>query len=147
MSGAAWALQKAIVAALEGNAALKAAMGIASGDAPILDHVPENQPMPYVELEDNDGRAWDAGASAGGMEYGDELTIRLYSWSSYEGTKQAKAMNDAIKRALRDQSFDLTADGHRLINLRVQFSYVLKDADLQANYGVLQLRAVTEEAA
>lgn len=145
MSSAAWALQKAVVAVLKVDAVLKAAMGISAGDAPILDHVAEDRAMPYVELEDNDAREWDAGSSEAGIEYGHEITFRLFCWSDYEGTKQAKAMCRAIELRLRDAALDLTGDGHRLINLRHQFSYVLRDPELQAFYGTIQFRAITEE--
>lgn len=147
MSGASWELQTAVVGALKTDAALKAAMGITGGDdATVLDHVPPNQRMPYVEFEDGDTAEWDAGESEGGMEYGHEHRFRLFCWSDYEGKKQAKAMIAAIEARLRDTTnLDLTAGSHRLINIRHRFSYVLRDPDLQAYYGVIEFRAVTEE--
>lgn len=140
---ASWQLQVAVVTALKSNAALKSAMGISSGNATVLDHVPENQPMPYVEYEDNDTAEWDTGANDSGMAYGHEHTFRLYCWSSYEGKKQAKAMITAIAEALRDAALSVT--NQTLVNIRHQFSYVLRDGDRQAYYGVIQFRAVTEE--
>ncbi len=145
MTSASWELQKWIVGRLGADAALKAAMGITSGNATVLDHVPENQPMPYVEYEDGNGLEWDAGKTDGAMEYGTEHTVSLFTWSSYEGKKQAKAMNDAIIRNLRDAEAEATLDGHRVVNLRAQFSYVLRDGEEQAYYGVVGIRAVTEE--
>lgn len=141
---AGWALQVAVVTALAADADLATAMG---GTATVLDHVPENQAMPYVEYEDNDSSEWDTGEEEdGSMGYGAEHTIRLFCWSSYEGKKQAKAMLDAINRRIRDaDDLNLTINGHRLINIRRMFSYVLRDPDLQAYYGVIQFRAVTEE--
>lgn len=147
MTDAGWALQVAVISALKADAALKTAMGVSSGDAPVLDHVPENTPMPYGEYEDVDNAQWDTGRAADGeMDYGSEHTFRLYFWSDYEGKKKAKAMIDAANRRLRDaDDLDLTANGHRLINIRRTFSYVLRDAERQAYYGVIQFRAVTEE--
>lgn len=142
---ASWALQAAVVGFLKNLSTLKAAMGSGSAAARVLDHVPEDQPMPYVEYEDGQAAEWDAGASDGGMEYGEEHTFRLYAWSDYEGKKQAKAMLSAMSKGLRDAERTLELDGHRLINIRPQFSYVLRDAEGQAYYGVLQMRAVTEE--
>lgn len=143
---ASWALQVAVVAALEADTPLKTAMGISSGNATILDHVPENQPMPYVEYEDGNAAEWDTGADDGGMEYGHEHRFRLYCWSQYEGKSQAKAMLGAIETRLRDATnLNLTANGHRLVNIRSLFSYTLRDAERQAYYGVIEFRAVTEE--
>jgi hypothetical protein len=147
MTDAGWSLQAAIVTALKADAALKVAMEIASGDATVLDYVPENQAMPYVEYEDGESREWDAGEGPGGtMEYGGEHTFRLYCWSSYEGKKQAKAMIRAIDLRLRDATnLDLSGGGHGMINIRKRWSYVLRDPDQQAYYGVIEFRAVTEE--
>jgi hypothetical protein len=146
VNSASWALQKAVVSALKSDADLKAAMGVSAGDAPVVDHVPENRDMPYVEFEDGESAEWDTGADDGGMEYGSEHRFRLYAWSDYEGKKQAKAMIAAMETRLRDATnLDLSADGHRVVNIRVMFSYVLRDAERQAYYGVIQFRAVTEE--
>lgn len=143
MSAAPWELQKAIVAALRADAALATAMG---GTAVVLDFVPENQPMPYVEFEEEEAREDDTGRDAdGAMTYGTVHLIRLFSWSAYEGRKQAKEMNDAVAKRLRDAEGSLAITGHRLINMRVRYSYVLRDRDLQAYYGIVSIRAVTEE--
>lgn len=146
MISSGWALQVAVVSALGPLAALKTAMGVVSGNATVLDHVPENQAMPYVEYEDGDSAEWDTGAGDGGMEYGHEHRFRLFCWSDYEGKKQAKEMLAAIETRLRDATnLDLSASGHRVVNIRMMFSYVLRDAERQAYYGVIQFRAVTEE--
>lgn len=145
MSDPAWELQKAIVARLTADAGLIAAQGL-SGTARVLDHVPEGQAMPYVELEDGEAAEWDTGREEGGsMGYGKEHRLRFFQWSDYEGKKQAKAMNRAIEESLRDCEAALIIPGHKVINVRPRFSYVLRDPDLQAYYGVVEIRAVTEE--
>ena len=145
MTDPAWELQKAIVARLKADANLIAAQGL-TGEAMVLDHVPEGQAMPYTELEDGEAAEWDTGREEGGsMGYGMEHRLRFFQWSDYEGKKQAKACNRAIVESLRDCENSLNLDGHKVINMRVRLSYVLRDPDLQAYYGVVEIRAVTEE--
>lgn len=143
MTSAAWELQKAIKTALEADADLATAMG---GSVSFFDYVPEREAMPYLEFDPSTNSEWDVTPYDSSDGYGKEHQIMLHSWSSYEGHKETEAILDAIERALRDEVFMPTLTGHRLVNIRHQFSDRLPDPDRQAYHGVIQFRAVTEES-
>ena len=50
----------------------------------------------------------------------------------------------AVRTALHDQPLTLT--GHRLINLRHEFSEARRDPDGETIHGIARFRAVTEPA-
>jgi hypothetical protein len=141
----AWELQKAMVAVLRGDTGaepftLKSILG---GNPTVLDHVPEDQAMPYLEFVDASMNDWDVTPTEEDEGYGKEHRIQWSVWSEYEGKRQAGNAIRRVEELFRDWAPALT--GHRLINIRMLFSDVVRDPDGQAYQGVIQFRAVTEE--
>ena len=140
MSDPGFELQKAMRAAIISDATLKALMG---DPVALYDLVPENAAMPYIAHDEPGTAEWDVTPTETDDGYGHEHTIMMHVWSSYEGRKEVGAILYRLEQIFRDWSVSLT--GHRLVNIRYQFSDRLRDPDGQAYHGVIQFRAVTEE--
>lgn len=132
---AALELQKAIFAALHGNSALIAALG----GPRVYDLAPATVPFPYITF----GRAsiydWSTAT-----ERGAEQLVTLHVWSKAKGKREVLELMDLIRARLDDAA--LTLDGHRLVNLRMDFQEARFDEDLSVHGGLLRFRAVTEVA-
>ncbi len=135
MSSASWELQKSIHAALSGTGALSALLG---GPC-IYDDVPRGVEFPYVTLGESTVRDWSTGS-----EDGQEHVVTLTVWSRANGEREVHQIMAVIRTALHDVA--LTVAGHRLINLRQDFSDARRDADGETYRGLLRYRAVTEPA-
>lgn len=133
MAAAGFALQKALYATLSGNAGVIAALG----GARVYDDVPSRTEFPYITFGQSTARDWSTGT-----EPGREHTITLHVWSRARGRKQADDVMSAAETALHDAA--LTLDGHRLINLRHEFSDARREPDGETYHGVSRYRAVTE---
>ncbi|MGE8941217.1 DUF3168 domain-containing protein [Leptospira interrogans] len=133
MTTASWALQKAVHAALTANADVIAALG----GPRIYDHVPRGASYPYLTFGQMTARDWNSGDEAG-----DEHVVTLHIWSQAAGRGQAQQIIWAVREALHDR--DLVLDGHRLINLRHEFSEARRESDGERFHGIVRLRAVTE---
>lgn len=141
MTSPQWELQKAVVAKLEGDATLVALL--VGGSQTILDNVPENQAMPYIEYGEHRSLEWDKTPTELSAGYGKEHTISLHVWSGYEGKKQCAAIQARIDELLRDTSLALT--GHTLATIRPLSADAFTDPDGQARHGISLFRATTEE--
>lgn len=135
MSSAAFALQQAIFSKLAADAATAAALG----GPRIYDDVPARAEFPFVTFGQSTERDWSTGS-----DQGYEHTITLHAWSRGHGRKEAQAVIVAARNALHDQP--LALDGHRLINLRHEYSEVRRDNDGETFHGIVRFRAVTEVA-
>ena len=133
MPSASFALQKALHTALTTNAGLLALLG----GPRVYDDVPRGAPFPYVTFAQTIERDW----STGGEE-GREHVVTLHVWSRAAGSKEAQEIVGAVRAAIHDQPLALA--GHRLVNLRHEFSEVRRDADGETYHGLVRLRAVTE---
>jgi len=133
MPSAAFALQKSIHGALTAAPALTGLLG----GPHVYDDVPRTIAFPYVTFGLSSARDWDTGTDAG-----DEHTITLHAWSKEAGRKQTHALIHAIRGVLHDAA--LALDGHRLVNLRHEFSEARRDPDGETYHGIVRLRAVTE---
>ncbi len=133
MSSAA-ELQKAILAALGANAALAALVG-----GRILDHAPANIAFPYITFGRTSVYDWSTGT-----ESGTEQLFTLHVWSKGKGKKEALEMMELARQTLHDAPLNL--EGHRLVNLRLEFSETRYDDRNEAYHGLLRFRAVTEPA-
>jgi len=133
MSSAGWALQQSIFATLSGDATL---LGLLGG-ARIHDDVPQGADFPYLTFGHSTQRDWSTGS-----EDGHEHILTLHVWSQEHGKKQAHTIMDAVRSALHDQALSLT--GHRLINLRHEFSEARRDPDGATVHGITRYRATTE---
>lgn len=133
MSSAA-ELQRAIFAALGANAALAAVV-----DGRIHDHAPANVAFPFITFGRTSVYDWSTGT-----ENGSEQLFTLHVWSKGKGKKEALDIMDLVRQALHDAPLDL--EGHRLINLRLEFSEARYDDRNEAFHGLLRFRAVVEQA-
>jgi hypothetical protein len=136
MASPGWDLQKAVYAALSGDAALTALLG----EGGVHDAAPPDAAFPYVVIDQMQVRDWSTGT-----EEGAEHILTLHVWSRHAGKREAYEIADAV-RAVLDTAF-LTLEDHRLINLRHQYSELKRDEDGETHHGVLRFRAVTEPAA
>jgi len=130
---ASWALQKAIHAALVGDATL---MALVTG---VHDHVPEDAQFPYVAIGEDDVDAFD-----GKTFRGAEHAMSLHVWSRARGRREAKEILDRLG-ALLDQAA-LAVAGHTLIDLRFVAEETALERDGLTYHGRARLRAVTQEA-
>ena len=136
MPSAAFALQKSIHAALTAAPALTGLLG----GPHVYDDVPRGVAFPYVSFGQTSARDWGTAS-----DEGDEHTITLHVWSKAAGRKQAQTIMHAMRSVLHDAA--LTLDGHRLVNLRHEFSEARRDPDGETYHGIVRLRAVTEPTA
>ena len=133
MSAAA-SLQKAVFAALTGDAAL---VGLLGGQPRIHDHTPTNVAFPYITFGRTSGFDGDTGT-----EKGQEHLFTLHIWSNAKGKAESLALMQAVQARLHDAP--LTLDGYALVNLRQEFAESRFDEDLAVYHGLVRFRAVTE---
>ena len=143
MTGAALALQKAILAWLQAAPLL---MGRLSGQG-IYDHVPVAAAFPYISFGQGQTYAWDTDSGQG-----EEHDLVLNIWARSNGRRQVfdlmMQVEDlmaalAVSGSAAGQSPDL--DGYRLINLILQSSRTRHEAVRDGYNGQLRYRAVTEK--
>ncbi|MDQ1155401.1 DUF3168 domain-containing protein [Brevundimonas sp. SORGH_AS_0993] len=128
------ALQKALLARLKADPALDALL-----DGRIFDQAPEGAETPYLVL----GRCESRPVAA--ADCGVEQRLTLTAVSRFAGTEEAKAVAAAVRACL--EAATLEADGVRTATLRTVFSDVFRAGDGRRTYGVVRLRAVTEDVA
>lgn len=133
MTASCLALQQAVVAALTADSGVLAALG----GPRVYDDTPQPPTFPYVTIGQTTVRASDGDLSAA-----DEHIFTLHVWSRAKGRREALAITGEICRVLHDQSLTLT--GHRLVNLRHDFSEARRDRDGDTIHGIARFRAVTE---
>ena len=134
MSAHELALQKALIAHLKADAAVRALLG---EPARIWDAVPADPVFPHLLIGRCESRP--VGADGDGVEQALTLTVV----SRFRGTEEAKAMLAAVRLALNDAA--LEGDGVRTVSLGVSFADVFPSADGARTFAVLRVRAVTEE--
>jgi len=128
------ALQKMLIARLASDATLKALLG---DPARIWDEPPTNPTWPHLLI----GRSESRPVAAEGC--GVEHVLTLNCISRFGGSEEAKAVCAAVRARLNEAA--LTGDGVRTVSLRVTFSDVFRSGDLRRTYGVMRVRAVTED--
>ena len=133
MASAGWALQQSIFAALTGDATLATLLG----GSRVYDDVSVRAEFPYLTFAQSNERDWSTGS-----EPGQEHFLTLHIWSRANGRKEAHEIMGAVRDVLHDQSLSLS--GHRLVNLRHEFSDARRDSDGQTYHGIVRYRAVTE---
>ena len=119
MTSAAIELQKAVFAALSGDAALTAALGASR----IHDHAPANVAFPYITFGRTTVYDWSTGTEEGG-----EHIFTIHVWSKAKGKAEALEIMGIVKAIMHDA--DLALDAHRLVNLRSEFEEVRYNEDL-----------------
>ena len=134
MSGHELALQKALIAHLSEDVAVRALLG---DPARIRDAAPRDGELPHLIIGRCESRPIQA--DGGGVEH--RLTLTVVS--RFRGTEEAKAVLAAVRLRLADAR--VQADGVRAVSLGVVFADVFPAADGARTYAVLRVRAVTEE--
>jgi len=136
MSGASWALQQAVFAALSVSDAIQEI----AGDPPrVFDAVPRGAAFPYIVVGEGSESNWDTATEAGSEH---ALSIRI--WSRAGGHKEIKLAAQAVRDCLDGES--LALDGHTLVDLRFLSADFARETDGETFRAVLRFRAVTEPA-
>jgi hypothetical protein len=115
-----WQLQKAVYAALGGNAALAALLP--AGAAAILDFVPPETAFPYIILGDVSTAPFSTAEGDGAEAF---LTLETYSRGA--GMKEIKLLTAAVHDALHDA--DLAVAGHHTVLCRNVSTDIARDGD------------------
>ena len=130
MSIGQFALQSAIYSSLSNDNTLTQVLG-----AGVFDEVTEGATYPFVALGEETAVDYSTKDLVGG-----ETTINIHIWSQYKGSKETKNIMDKIHDLLHDSN--LTVSGFNLINLRFEYSDIMRDPDGVTRHGVMRFRAI-----
>ena len=130
MSVGQFALQSAIYSALNVNAITSTL------NCGVFDEVVEGDTYPFISLGEETVIDYSTKNLVGA-----ETTINIHIWSQYKGAKETKNIMDKIHDLLHD--INLSVTGVNLINLRFEFSDILRDPDGITRHGVMRFRAIT----
>ena len=125
-----FALQTAVFSKLSTDSNLTSVL-----KAKIFDDVPEETPYPYVQLGED--TAIDYGTKD---QTGSEVSVNVDVWSRYRGSLEAKNIMDRVHTLLHDSSLSVT--GSNFINMRFEFSDIIRDPDGITRHGVMRFRAI-----
>ena len=128
MSDHSLGLQKTIFDALDGDSTLHSVV------TDVFDFVPENTAFPYVKIGEE--TSVDNGTKT---LQGNEHTLVIHTFSRYRGSKETKEIMSRIYALLHES--DLTISGASLVNLRFEFSDVIKENDGLTTHGIQRFRA------
>lgn len=128
------ALQKALIAHLRADAALRALLG---DPARIWDEAPREAAHPHLLI----GRSASRPVAADGCGVEHSLTLRCAS--RFGGTEEAKAICAAVRASVHEAA--LEADGVRAVSVRATYADVFRSNDGRRVWGVVRVRAVTED--
>jgi hypothetical protein len=134
MSDHQGALQAMLINWLGADATLQALLG---DPAWIWDEPPANPAWPHLLIGRSESRA--VAADGCGIEH----VLTLNCVSRFGGSEEAKAICAAVWARLNEAA--LTGGGVRTVSVRVTFSDVFRSGDLRRTYGVMRVRAVTED--
>ena len=130
MSIGQFALQTSIYSTLSNDNTLTSTLS-----ATVHDEVPQGTAFPYVQIGEETAIDYSTKDLVGG-----EYTVTIHVWSRYKGSKETKEIMDRVHTLLHDNSLSVT--GFNLINLRFEFSDILKDPDGVTRHGVMRFRAI-----
>jgi hypothetical protein len=130
MSIGQFALQTAIYSTLSNDNNLTSTLG-----AGVFDEVTEGATYPFVALGEETATDYSTKDLVGG-----ETTINIHIWSQYKGSKETKNIMDRIHDLLHDS--DISVSGFNLINLRFEYSDIMRDPDGVTRHGVMRFRAI-----
>jgi hypothetical protein len=130
MSIGQFALQSTIYSTLSADNTLTSTLG-----AGVYDEVLEGASYPFVSLGEETAIDYGTKDLVGG-----ETTLNIHIWSQYKGAKETKEIMDRIHDLLHDSN--LSVSGFNLINLRFEFSDILRDPDGVTRHGVMRFRAI-----
>ena len=133
MSDHSLELQKSIFNALDGDSTLQNLI------TDVYDFVPENTAFPYVKVGEE--TSIDNGTKT---LQGNEHTLVIHTFSRYRGSKEVKEIMSRIYALLHESS--LSVSGASLVNLRFEFSDVIKENDGFTSHGLQRFRAVVYDS-
>lgn len=126
-------LQMTIFKTLTSDPALTALLG----GPKIFDRVPERASFPYLTLGRTTVVDWSTGT-----EDGAEHILTLHVWAKGGGKAETYAIMDKVSTRLHDANLPL--EGHKLVNLQLQFAEARQEPESATYHGILRFRAVTE---
>jgi len=129
MSIGQFPLQQAIFSALNVSAVTS---DLSCG---VFDDVPQSASYPYIALGEETAVDFSVKDIQGG-----DFTVNIHVWSQYKGSKETKQIMDKIHDLLHN--INLTVTGFNLINLRFEFSDIMRDPDGITRHGVMRFRAI-----
>tara|TARA_Y100000114_G_scaffold156999_1_gene186499 strand:- start:4719 stop:5120 length:402 start_codon:yes stop_codon:yes gene_type:complete len=129
MSIGQFPLQQAIFSALNVSAVTS---DLSCG---VFDDVPQSASYPYIVLGEETAVDFSVKDIQGG-----DFTVNIHVWSQYKGSKETKQIMDKIHDLLHN--INLTVTGFNLINLRFEFSDIMRDPDGITRHGVMRFRAI-----
>ena len=129
MSDHSLALQKTIFDALDGDSTLQSLV------TDVFDFVPESTAFPYVKVGEE--TSVDNGTKT---LQGNDHTLVIHTFSRYRGSKETKEIMSRIYALLHESS--LTVSGASLVNLRFEFSDIIKENDGLTTHGLQRFRAM-----
>ena len=129
MSDFAVALQTTVYNALLGSNPLTTKLG---GNN-IYDFVPEGTAFPYVKIGEQ--TMVDNGTK---NKQGTDFTIEVHTFSRYRGSVEIKNIMSVVYDILHESS--LSVSGADLINMRFEFSDIIKENDGLTTHGVQRFR-------
>jgi len=133
MSDHSLELQKSIFNALDGDSTLQSLV------TDVYDFVPESTAFPYVKIGEE--TSIDNGTKT---LQGNEHTLVIHTFSRYRGSKEVKEIMSRIYALLHESS--LSVSGASLVNLRFEFSDVIKENDGFTSHGLQRFRAVVYDS-
>jgi len=101
----------------------------------VYDEVIEGNTYPFISLGEETTIDYSTMTAVGS-----ETTINIHVWSQYKGSKETKEILDKIHDLLHD--INLTVTGFNLINLRFEYSDIMRDTDGVTRHGVMRFRAI-----
>jgi hypothetical protein len=122
-------LNRAIYARLHGS--LRA---LDSSIVEVGNSIPQESVMPYVQI----GESTAVDISAHG-EPGQEVTVTLHIWSSYDGDEEADSIIDQVQQALG--IVPLAVPGFSVPQSNLDYSDVMIDPTGTARHGIVRWRA------
>ena len=125
-----FALQTAVFAKLSTDSNLTTTLG-----AKVFDDIPEETPYPYVQLGEDVAIDYSTKDQTGS-----EVSVNVDVWSRYRGSLEAKNIMDRVHTLLHDSS--LSVAGSNFINMRFEFSDIIRDPDGITRHGVMRFRAI-----
>jgi len=102
----------------------------------VYDEVIEGNSYPFITLDEETVTDYSTKNFVGA-----ETTVNIHLWSRYKGSKETKQIMDQVHDLLHDVS--LTVTGVNLINLRFEYSDILREPDGITRHGVMRFRAIT----
>ena len=101
----------------------------------VYDEVIEGNTYPFITLGEESTIDYSTNT-----ETGSETTVNIHIWSQYKGSKQTKEIMDKVHDLLHDSNLSVT--GFNLINLRFEYSDIMRDPDGITRHGVMRFRAI-----